>query len=1274
MTGFFDIEKDKIKRLNDEQARELVARLAKAEARERGLPESGITWGGDQRAKDGGVDVRVKLPPSSPNLDFIPRPSTAYQVKAENFPPAKVAGEVAPKGCSRDIYPVLAAENGAYVIVSSRDDCSQSALVQRIDKIDQTLSSLGFSRSIKSDFYCARRLADWASRHPSVATWLRSALGEPLDGWRPYGAWAYKETEVNADYFVDDKVRVFTPDSDIGKSVEEAMSEWRLKLSRPSVSRLIGLSGVGKTRLVQALFDKNTFGSQEVPSAENVIYCDLSDPHTTPPGMIIEGLFASGADTIVVVDNCGPAEHNRLSSIAGRPGSKMRLITIEYDIRDDLTENTSVYRLDGASNDIIKRLLKRNYPVLSDADANRISEYSDGNARVAYALAGTAEKTGDFARLRDEELFNRLFHQKNGEDDGLLRSAEIASLVYSFDGDDTGASSELASLCTLAECSVTTFLRHMSELRRRGLLQSRGHWRAVLPHAIANRLATRALESVPIPGITTTLFTNACSRLRISFTRRMGLLHKSHQAVAIANSLIKDRGELSEVSQFDDSQAQMFTNLAPLAPALVLHRMSIAIEDPTLFVNRYRDLTKFLRLLKSIAYDPEHFKEAAELLKMISQCNCEAHDRKSAAELYAKLFQRVYSGTHAPLRNRVVVFRDLMSSSGEQDHALAIEALGAALGISNLTPDQSSDFGSHPRDYGWRPLTVEQFLEWFDTWLRICIEYSADDKPCSGRIRALLATSLRELWHGRQIRLLLDEVVRMLAPDGNWPEAWCSIKMIIRWDKSELSKGDLARIQDLEQFLRPKDLVTEAVAKVFSRGSSYVEHTEGEEASVSYQKAIEQAEHLGARVAGDAEALNEMLPHLVGQSGGSNTYSFGRGIGKTLADVPELLGRLKGLLVTGNVTEVSLIPVRGIIAGWAQVDAPAVDTFFDQALADDVWSKWFVELQVQSSLDDKAFVRLMDVLRNKRAPIWQFRYLSFGRATDPLTPIQLKSILREIIKDDVDGHHIAINLIGMVIHCANEKDAEYREDLREVVADFLLNLDWSLVKSDHSMIDHYVETALSFALSGSMTENEAGALLSSMIQAGRGRRRRYRGGDSKVLRSFLAKFPRMTMDAIYQPDEDGNYDGALVQVLDQFSDRQETAIAAVSTEDLLEWCSYSPADRFPFAAATCRLFSRYDDDDLKLEISQTALELLKAAPDKMAVVKEFLHRFRPNSWSGNLSQILVQRLPLLKTLGDGVDQEIAAAIADHTTELERWIEIERRREREEERREAMSFE
>jgi hypothetical protein len=128
MHPIFQITSSQIQALNDEQARELVAHLCKEELRTKGLGTDPVTWGGDQRAKDGGVDVRVDIAPAFGISGYIPKDATAFQVKAEKYGSKKIPGEMAPKGVLRPAIVELSEQSGAYIIVSTRDALSDSAV------------------------------------------------------------------------------------------------------------------------------------------------------------------------------------------------------------------------------------------------------------------------------------------------------------------------------------------------------------------------------------------------------------------------------------------------------------------------------------------------------------------------------------------------------------------------------------------------------------------------------------------------------------------------------------------------------------------------------------------------------------------------------------------------------------------------------------------------------------------------------------------------------------------------------------------------------------------------------------------------------------------------------------------------------------------------------------------------------------------------------------------------------------------------------------------
>jgi len=117
-----------VARLGDEDLRLLVVKLCEAELRRSGHAISALRAGGNQTASDGGIDVRVQLPPRAGALDFIPRPSTGFQVKCEDMPATAITSEMRPAGQLRQSIKELIAEAGAYIIVSSKGTLADAFL------------------------------------------------------------------------------------------------------------------------------------------------------------------------------------------------------------------------------------------------------------------------------------------------------------------------------------------------------------------------------------------------------------------------------------------------------------------------------------------------------------------------------------------------------------------------------------------------------------------------------------------------------------------------------------------------------------------------------------------------------------------------------------------------------------------------------------------------------------------------------------------------------------------------------------------------------------------------------------------------------------------------------------------------------------------------------------------------------------------------------------------------------------------------------------------
>lgn len=345
--AFFEVSTEQIHALEDGQLRELVARIAKAKLSSKGHSPELVSWGGDQSAPDGGIDVRADMPIPVAESAGFPAALIGYQVKATRMPESEIRSEMCPGGVLRPSIREIIQACGAYVIVSN-ESLADGALQTRVRAVREAATGVSATENAKFDFYDARRVADMVNAHPGLVAWVRNAVGAPLSGWRPFGPWANSRGSKKLPFIEDDSKRFVDPASPDRKgSLGDGIDTIRGLLSHAGTSiRIAGLSGVGKTRFVQALFEESSRHNALAPDL--AIYTDLSESQTPTPGALVDELQANHRRAIVIVDNCSQEAHRQLTTRI-RNSKSISLITIEYDIREDLPEETHVFRLEKGS-------------------------------------------------------------------------------------------------------------------------------------------------------------------------------------------------------------------------------------------------------------------------------------------------------------------------------------------------------------------------------------------------------------------------------------------------------------------------------------------------------------------------------------------------------------------------------------------------------------------------------------------------------------------------------------------------------------------------------------------------------------------------------------------------------------------------------------------------------------------------------------------------------------------------------------------------------------
>ena len=1258
MTHLLDISGDDVAELDDSNLRTLVGMLCEADLTKRGLPLTAVTWGGHQNARDGGLDVRVLLNDCSIQ-GFVPRSNTGFQVKHSDMPAGAIIGEMRPEGVLRVLIKDLAEQGGAYVIVSAQGSTSETALQKRIEAMRSALANEPNAERLFLDFYDRNRLATWVRENPSVVPWLRDKIHRPLRGWYAYGAWP-SCPPLDGEYLVDAKCRIRDQriPHEEAFSISDGLDRIRAVLaSQGSVVRLVGLSGTGKTRFVQALFDARV-GHDALPSTL-AFYCDFGHEPLPSPAELIQQLKRKGSEAFVVVDNCPREVHRSLTDHCKTSGGAVSLLTVEFDVADDLPEETQVFRLESASDEVIEKLLLQRMSNLSDVDRQRIVEFSGGNARIALALGGSVKQGDSIFRLADRDLFKRLFEQGQGSSETLLRTGEVASLVYSFNADTSNPSKpELEALANIAGMPIDEFYRNVKTLQDRDLIQRRGIWRALLPQALADKLARQALESIFRSNLDEALFGGSCDRLVTSFTRRLGYLHDSEAAQSIVRDWLAVGGMLGTFGSSYFNSATRFENIAPVIPDLTLATMERWINGPdgesVLDVKTpHRDI--YVRVLTSVAYDPNLFLRAAWLLALFAVREPPDQRHNGARRSLGQLFRIFSSGTHASLEQRMILVTKLTQTDIVSFRNLALDLRDEMLSSGSFRSFSSHGFGSRSRDYGWFPETEDQATAWYSIVLQEVSALATSTSSLAVGAQSLLAKRFQKLWHQGMYRQL-EQVVITIVEHIFWPEGWLAALKTLRQSDDSMPAQEKELLREIVSQLQPKNSFQSARVYIFSQPWSNLDvaddlevATSGQQALDSQEAAYKQTIELGQELS-ISTAVDELLPDLMSPKA-FRAMSFSRGLALGTTDMKLLWTKLVRAFEGADPASRNCAALVGFLQGGAARDIALTNELLNDVAAHPILREWLPILQVETSLAEPGLARLEQALFTGAARASAFYSLIPGERSDQIAPDRLNRIIIGIAKLSI-GFPVAAQILYVRLLRDKQKKINHPLEIVTCGRDFLRLCDF--LDADQ-MLDHYLAEIAKECLFQPEAAGVARELCVKFIDS-----ENMPGSAYYLYDGFLSTLfqlqPFECLDVFF-----GEGITDRLQRILMLRSLRKGIFNALPIDVILEWARRDSQTRFPIIASGLDPLKPMEGISAP-DWSDTALTVLEEAPNKLKVLEAFASQFVPMSWRGSLAGILENRRALLTRFFDSTDARESAWAREQDARLASIAEQERIRE------------
>jgi hypothetical protein len=1228
LSTMLEITGNDIAALKDDELRSLVGMLCESELRAHGLSTSAVKWGGDQSATDGGIDVCVKIEDGNAPGGYIPRKCVGFQCKKTDFTPGKIPSEMRPNGQIRESITKLIDSRGAYVIVSSDANSSDSAIRKRLKAMRDAVSDYRDHENLHLEFYDRNRIATWVRSYAGLIVWVRHKIGRSFSGWQSFTSWAASPQGIDDEYLIDNVARLHgeTGDED-GLNCLRGINCIREILRRAgAVVRLVGLSGTGKTRFVQALFDRRVGDDQLAQTS--VIYTDMSDAPSPQPTGMISDLIASRNHAIVVVDNCAPDLHRRIAELCRTPQSSVSVITIEYDVRDDEPEGTKVFRLEPSSLALVSRLIGRRYPEMKLPNVEKIAEFSGGNARIALALASGIDQHESLANLRDEELLRRLIQQRNEYDESLAKVAQACALLFSFQGESlTGDDAELPKLATLAGLKTEDFYTKVSQLQQRDLIQRRSVWRAILPQAVANRLAAKALREIPGELIMRQFNT---TRLLRSYTRRIGYLHECEEAQSIASQWLSKDGYLAEVSRLNEFGITILENIAPISPELTLTAIEreLAHLTETSSIRRH-DLERICKILQSIAYDETLFDRC--IIAMVFLACSEFPDQtKSIIKQIEELFYFYRSGTHATIEQRAAIVDYLLRSKKSAEQTLGLQLLETLLKADRFSPRHTFEFGARARDYGCLPRTRDELSHWWSITIQLARSFASASGESARRIREIIADSIQKNWFfGPIVQDQLEATADQIAESGYWHEGWLAVRFLLSTNHDQKDAAAVERLRNFEKHLRPKNTVEKVKAMVLSPQHLALDYADfNDENSVKngaeYDptlascKANEVAYKLGKEVGCEPSIHESLLPDLV-RDGATHAFSFGRGLAHHSTKRRRIWRQLKRAVSDTELSKRNVNIMIGFVHGLSEVDQALCENLLNKTVNDPTLGEWFPALQATVNVTELGLERLRQSIKLGRAQADAFRFLPLRSEIGPNDLSELALLLAKQTR----GFGIAIEILAWRLSMEKDKTGNLSPLLIEAGRELLSAPDFNI---HDNMYDYNLHTIANICLAGPAGATASTSLCKQIKQGIKdGTVSAYR--HERLLSSLFQLQPRLALETFFEDPEDSVF---AINAFNDPADDRRNPIDSASCEEILKWCGDNPVFRYP---AISRVVSYYTSSkNTGIKWSGIALEILNRSPDPASILKIFVDRFYPKVFFGSQAAIIESRVVLIDQL------------------------------------------
>lgn len=1229
----FKVESGDINKLNDIQLTQLLKELLHAEAFRSGIAQRAVEVALNIITGDGGEDGRISWEQGPDSTDYIPNRLSLFQNKATDMGPAAYAKEVLTStGLVKPIVDQVLTAGGSYIVFTTQELNSK----QKQARIKQVRASLvvagkGYANECDLHIYDASQIAGWVNLYISAVVAVQHWSGRPIErGLKTYALWSEHE----------DLSRLpFAPVASRNEFVEKL----KAGLSVPKACfRMMGLSGLGKTRTAFQVFSEN----EEIRSL--VVYVDAN--HAPNIDSLIADWVTLGYEAIIVVDNCEYRLHERLVKEVRREGSQVSLLTLDYNF-DSIAAPTVCFRLEQMTNDELFELLS---PVYKNVlpDLKRIVDFAQGFPQMAVLLAeARLNEDPRIGSLTEDELASKLLWKRNeAENSQCLKILQACSLFDVF-GIEKEVEYQLEYIANTIGVHVDDVYGCIQEYSSRGLIDRRGRYGQVVPKPLAIRLAgqwwTKSREEKQrglIDSIPEGMIDGFCNQIeKMDFHSDVKLLTEKlcgpQAPFGQAEVILSERG-----SRF----FRAFVNVNPDATSVALYRTLTSMDHDQLLSIEGEVRRNLVWGLEKLCFHADLFMEASWCMLLLASAENESWSN-NATGIFSQLFCISLSGTAASPDTRFALLRQAMDLEQVEFDMVLLNALEHAISTSGGSRTVGAEYqGTKAPLEEWRPKIWQEIFDYWQSAFDLYLEMLERGEKQREKVLKDIGHSIRGFVIRGRVDMLDLAIRHIVESNGRyWPTALDSIKNTLEYDREKLEETTVTVLNSWMELLNPEGAELEEKLRIIVVNPLREHHRlEGGE---YVDIASENAKKLATEVTKNIEELYSCIDLLL-EGEQRQSHSFGRQLSLELMDESKLLE-----LTLNKMSENSNPSfVTGLYRGLYDKSQETWQKYIESVSSDERLVSFYPELICTGNIEIQHLNKLIDLISTGLISANSANVLSYGSVINKLTPEVVSDFCLKLSTLGDEAAWPALNIMFMYCFGDMGRIETIRNPVKSLIAAVPLHK-----RNSSAYTDLYSWSALVEALLKTHDEELAIAISRQLIascQIG------FNHNDLwTYIKPLLMKIVQQYGNVLWPifGDAISRAKGTKLYWLQKLLDRENSVssqapsiISSFPSEGIISWCHEHPDSGPSFVAACINIFDIRDDLQSPSELFVLLLE--NFGGDKH-VASALNSNMGSRGWSGSLVPYLeadkLALTPLLRHKNGDVKKWVKGHIASINSQI-----------------------